>query len=39
MRQTPCADFKIWQTVSLRENSTISLNKIMKLQQMVKYMV
>jgi len=26
-------------TVSLRENTTISLNKIMKLQQMVKYMV
>ena len=22
MRQTPCADFKIWQTVSLREAAT-----------------
>lgn len=30
---------QIWQTVSLWENSTISLNRIMKLQRMVKYIV
>ena len=36
---TAMLHFKIWQTVSLWENSTISLNRIMKLQRMVKYIV